>query len=46
VVEVDALVALEPDEAGASGGRQSFAYLRLADPSLALEQQRLLERDR
>jgi hypothetical protein len=46
VVEIDALVALEPNKAGAGGGRERLAYLRLSDPGLAFEQQRLLERDR
>jgi hypothetical protein len=44
VVEVDALVALQPDQLGAGGGRERPCDLGLADPRLALEQQRLLER--
>ena len=46
VVEVDALVALEPDQARAGGGGERLADLGLAHSRLTLEQQRLLERDR
>ena len=46
VVQVDPLVALQPDQASACGGRQRPGHLGLADPGLALEQQRLLEHDR
>ena len=42
-MEVDALVALEPDQARAGGARQRAGHLGLAHPGLALEQQRLLE---
>jgi hypothetical protein len=44
VVEVDALVALQPDQARAGRGRQRTRDLRLADARLTLEQQRLLQR--
>ena len=46
VMQVDSLVALQADQARAGGGRQRPRDLRLADAGLALEQQRLLERDR
>ena len=46
VVEVDALVALQADQARAGRGRQRPRHLGLADAGLALEQQRLLEHDR
>ena len=46
VVQVDPLVALQADQARAGGGRQRSRHLGLADAGLALEQQRLLERDR
>ena len=45
-MDVDALVALKPDESRAGRSRERLADLRLADARLALEQQRLLERDR
>ena len=45
-MEVDPLVALQPDQPRAGGGRERPRDLRLADARLALEQQRLLERDR
>ena len=45
VVEVDALVALQPDQRGAGRGGQRARHLGLAHARLALEQQRLLERD-
>jgi hypothetical protein len=44
VVEVDALVALEPDEAGPGRAGERLGDLGLADAGLALQQQRLLER--
>ena len=43
-MEVDALVALEPDQARAGRAGQRLRHLGLADAGLALEQQRLLER--
>jgi hypothetical protein len=43
VVKVHALVALEADQAGAGGVREPLGGLGLADPRLALEQQRLPE---
>src|SRR5690606_750186 len=43
VVDVDALVALQADEAGAGRGGERLRDLGLADARLALEQQRLLE---
>jgi hypothetical protein len=43
-VEVDALVALQPDQLGTGGGRERSRHLGLPHPGLALEQQRLLER--
>jgi hypothetical protein len=43
VVEVDALVALKPDQAGAGRAGERLRDLGLADPGLALEQQRLLQ---
>ena len=46
VVEVDALVALQPDQLGAGRGRQRARDLGLAHARLALQQQRLLERER
>ena len=45
-MEVDALVALKPDQARSGGRRERLSDLRLADARLALEQQRLLERNR
>ena len=45
LVDVDALVALQADQPRALRGRERLGDLRLADPGLALEQQRLLERD-
>ena len=46
LVGVDALVALQPDEAAAGHGRQGLGHLRLADADLALEQDRPAERQR
>jgi hypothetical protein len=46
VVQVDALVALQPDQARTGGGRERPRDLGLADAGLALEQERLLERGR
>jgi hypothetical protein len=43
VVEVDALVALKPDQVGAGGPRERLSDLGLADAGLTFEQQRLLE---
>jgi hypothetical protein len=43
VVEVDPLVALQPDQASAGGARQRPRDLGLAHARLALQQQRLLE---
>jgi hypothetical protein len=43
VVDVDALVALQAHELGARRLRERAGHLRLADPGLALEQERLLE---
>ena len=43
LVDVDALVALQADQARAGWRRQSARHLGLAHPGLALEQQRLLE---
>ena len=43
---VDALVALQADQARAGRRRERLRGLGLADPGLALEQQRLLERGR
>ena len=43
-MEVDALVALEPDQARARRARQGLRHLGLADAGLTLEQQRLLQR--
>ena len=45
VVEVDALVALQADQLGARRGRQRARHLGLAHTRLALQQQRLLERE-
>ena len=42
-MQVDALVALKPDEARAGRPRQRLGDLGLADAGLALQQQRLLE---
>ena len=44
--DVDALVALEPDQAGAEHVGERLRDLGLADAGLALEQQRLAERER
>ena len=44
VVEIDPLVALQPDQARARGLRERARDLGLADAGLPLEQQRLLER--
>jgi hypothetical protein len=46
MVEIDALVALEPDQARAGRAGQRLRDLGLADAGLALEQERLLKRDR
>jgi hypothetical protein len=43
VGDVQALVALEPDQAGAERARESLACLGLADAGLPFEQQRLLQ---
>ena len=45
-VDVQALVALEPDEPGAEAGREDLRELGLADAGLALEQQRAPELQR
>jgi hypothetical protein len=42
-VDVDALVALQPDEPRAGGRGQRLGHLGLADAGLALDQQRLAE---
>ena len=42
-MQVDALVALEPDEARPGCARERLGDLRLAHAGLALDQQRLLE---
>ncbi len=42
-MDVDALVALQPDQPRAARGGQRLGHLGLADAGLALEQQRLLE---
>jgi hypothetical protein len=42
-VDVDPLVALEPDQPGACGPGQGLRRLGLPDPRLALEQERLAE---
>ena len=44
VMEVDALVALEADQPRALRSGKRARHLGLADPGLALEQERLLER--
>ena len=46
VRDVEALVALQPDQPGAGRDGERLGGLRLADARLALEQQRLLERER
>ena len=46
VRDVEALVALQPDQARVERRRESLRRLRLADPGLALEEHRLLERER
>ena len=46
VRDVEALVALEPDQPRAEDARQRLRRLRLPHARLALEQQRLLERER
>jgi hypothetical protein len=43
LVDVDALVALQPDQARPGRRGKRLGDLRLADPGLALEQQRLAE---
>jgi hypothetical protein len=45
-MEVDALVALEPDQPRAGSAGERLRDLGLADAGLTLEQQRLLELDR
>ena len=42
-MEVDALVALEPDQPRAGRARERLRHLGLAHPRLSLEQQRLLQ---
>ena len=42
-MDVDALVALQSDEARSGGGGQRLGHLRLAHAGLALDQQRLAE---
>jgi len=44
LVDVDPLVALQPDQTRAAGRRQRARQLGLADAGLALQQQRLLQR--
>ena len=44
--DVDALVALQPDELAAGPGREHVRHLGLADPGLALEQQRPVQSQR
>ena len=44
--DVEALVALEPDQACVERGRERLRSLGLADSGLALEQHWLLERER
>jgi hypothetical protein len=44
VVDVDTLVALEPDQPRTGGAGERLGDLGLPDAGLALEQQRLLER--
>ena len=46
VRDVEALVALKPDQPRAEDARECLGRLRLPDARLALEQQRLLERQR
>jgi hypothetical protein len=46
VRDVEPLVALQADHAGARGARQRLGQLGLPDPRLALQQQRLLDRQR
>ena len=46
VGDVDALVALQPDQAAAGHERERLGRLGLPHPGLALEQHRLLERER
>ena len=46
LVDVDPLVALQADQARAGGRRERLRDLGLADARLALEQQRLAERER
>jgi hypothetical protein len=43
VMEVDPLVALEPDQPRAGGPGERLGHLCLADARLTLEEQRLLE---
>jgi len=43
VMQIDALVALQADQTGAGGPGQRLGDLRLADPGVALEQQRLAQ---
>jgi hypothetical protein len=46
VGDVEALVALKADQPGAAGARQRLGQLGLADAGLALQEQRLLDRQR
>jgi hypothetical protein len=46
VRDVEALVALQADQAGARSLRERLRQLGLADPRLTLEQQRLLDGQR
>ena len=46
VRDVEALVALQADQPGAERARERLGQLGLADPGLALQQQRLLDRQR
>ena len=46
VRDVEAFVALQPDQARAGRDRERLRGLGLADAGLALEQERLLERER
>ena len=46
LARVDTLVALEPDQPSGQGCGQGFGYLRLPHTGLALQQQRLVQRQR